>query len=235
MDMNTLTKFLESVTLLFQALFWPLIVLFILINLIKPLKKLLNDNNLSDLIIRAGPTGLEATIKKQQIVGSLAAASATQVKLAETTDKPIPPALNVQEITKLVDKVVTSSSFQRLSGATALWVDDMPSNNTYVRNALEELGIRFTICISTDDALKQLRYKMYDLIISDMGRPPDLRAGYTLLERVQEMKITTPFIIYAAGGRKSENQDEAIRKGAYGSTSGSDGLFALVINAITKD
>lgn len=65
-----------------------------------------------------------------------------------------------------------------------------------------------------------------------MGRPPDPRAGYTLLEKIQEMKITTPCIIYAAGGRIPEHQVEAHRKGAFGSTSGADGLFELVIKAI---
>src|SRR5207245_6927541 len=102
-----------------------------------------------------------------------------------------------KEIARTVDQLVTPRTSRQLEGASVLWVDDRPMNNTYERQALEALGIQFTISRSTEDALERLQTKSYNLIISDMARPPDPQAGYTLLEQVKARKITTPFIIYA--------------------------------------
>ena len=112
-----------------------------------------------------------------------------------------------------------------------LWVDDRPMNNTYERQALEALGIQFTISKSTEDALERLKRKHYDLIISDMGRPPDERAGYTLLDKMKELQITTPFIIYA-GSKRPEHVAEARNRGAYGTTNDPQELFEFVIDAL---
>ncbi len=123
---------------------------------------------------------------------------------------------------------------RQIEGATGLWVDDRPTNNTYERQALEALDIRFTISTSTEDALEKLRYKTYDVIISDMGRPPDQRAGYTLLEKIKAMHITTPFIIYA-GSRAPEHIAEARSRGAFGTTNVPQELFEMVIRALKEN
>lgn len=56
-------------------------------------------------------------------------------------------------------------------------MDDNPANNNYERQALEALGIRFTISTSTEDALEKIKVQNFDAVISDMGRPPDTQAG----------------------------------------------------------
>jgi CheY-like chemotaxis protein len=43
-----------------------------------------------------------------------------------------------------------------LAGKSILWVDDRPANNIYERQAMEALGIRFTISTSTEEALQML-------------------------------------------------------------------------------
>ncbi len=96
---------------------------------------------------------------------------------------------------------------------------------------LEALGIQFTISKSTEDALERLERKHYDLIISDMSRPPDQQAGYTLLEQVRARNITTPFIIYA-GSKKPEYIAEARKRGAFGTTNDPQELFELVVAAL---
>jgi len=65
------------------------------------------------------------------------------------------------------------------------------------------------------------------LIISDMGRGPDRRAGYTLLEALRSRGNETPFIIYT-GESNPQLQDEARDKGAQGLTNRPDELFQLV-------
>src|SRR5262249_30685114 len=106
---------------------------------------------------------------------------------------------------------------RRSSRPSVLWVDDRPSNNVFERRTLEEEGIDITISTSTDDALGKLVQHHYDAIISDMGRPPDSRAGYTLLEAARQQGIRIPYIIYASSDRP-EHTAEAVSRGAFGST-----------------
>ncbi len=79
----------------------------------------------------------------------------------------------------IVAEVVTPGVVRRTSKSNILWVDDRPSNNIYERQALEALGISFTLAKSTEEALEKISKQSFDAIISDMGRPPDSRAGYT--------------------------------------------------------
>jgi hypothetical protein len=66
-----------------------------------------------------------------------------------------------------------------------LWVDDRPDNNIIERRSMAAYNIDFVLAQSTGQALAELRKQQFDAIISDMGRPPDSRAGYTLLEAVR--------------------------------------------------
>src|SRR5205085_12233552 len=86
--------------------------------------------------------------------------------------------------------------------------------------------------LSFDQVVKVLDVIIsFDVIISDMSRPPDKYAGYTLLEKMKSMDITTPFIIYASG-KKPEYVAEAKRRGAFGSTNEPQELLEMVIQAI---
>jgi CheY-like chemotaxis protein len=127
----------------------------------------------------------------------------------------------------------TSPINLKLNGAKVLWVDDNPFNIGYPKNALEVLGIQFTMSTSTEEALEKIHLQKYDVIISDMGRPPDMQAGYTLLEELQKRSINIPFIICSSSDRP-EHRAEAARRGAFGSTNNSQELFNLVISALVK-
>lgn len=112
-----------------------------------------------------------------------------------------------------------------------LWVDDRPENNVFERQALESFGIRFVLSTSTEEALSEVQQEGFDAIISDMGRPPDQRAGYTLLKALRDQGNRVPFIIYA-GSRAPEHIAEARQRGAQGTTNRPDELFAMVLNAV---
>lgn len=116
--------------------------------------------------------------------------------------------------------------------ASVLWVDDRPRNQVDERNAFAVLGLQMTLSASTEDALKKLRMKKYQVIISDMGRPSDPRAGYTLLEQLPKLNRTTPFIIYSRQGSFPKNKAEARKRGAYGSTDHVQELVEMVVNAM---
>jgi DNA-binding NtrC family response regulator len=113
---------------------------------------------------------------------------------------------------------------------SVLWVDDNPSNNFYERRSLQQHGITFTLSTSTDDALGKLIRNHFDAIISDMGRPPDTLAGYTLLEWARKINVTVPFILYCP--TRPEFVVESKRRGALGQTSSLDELSTLLKAAL---
>ncbi len=69
--------------------------------------------------------------------------------------------------------------------------------------------------------------------ISDMGRPPDDRAGYTLLEQLRANGDQTPLIIYA-GSRSPEHVAEARRRGAFGCTNRPQELYEMVLAVLSN-
>jgi CheY-like chemotaxis protein len=132
-----------------------------------------------------------------------------------------------------VAEAATPRVIRRTAGAKVLWVDDRPKNNVYERQALEALGVGFVLALSTDEALEKLARQKFDAIISDMGRPPDPQAGYTLLDHLRASGDRTPFIIYA-GSRAPEHQAESRRRGAVGCTNQPSELLEMVLAAIGR-
>lgn len=225
-------KMIEITLALVQALIWPLVVLFILIYFGNPLKKFLSD--IGEFSFKAGASGLEATAKRQQIEAA-ALLGAASTKSPESLDGRKPSDVeNAREIADVVSRNVHPQRLRRLAEASVLWVDDAPANNIYERKALETLGLRFNISTSTEDALEKLRLRSFDVIITDMARPSDKQAGYTLLQALRDLGDTTPTIIYASSNLP-EHKAEARRRGAMGSTNNPQELFELVLGAIHGD
>jgi CheY-like chemotaxis protein len=115
-----------------------------------------------------------------------------------------------------------------------LWVDDRPDNNSYERQALEAMGIKFTLALSTQEALAILAKERFAAIISDMGRREGPREGYVLLDAVRASDPQTPFFIYA-GSNAPEHGQEARQRGAQGSTNRARELFDMVVQALPED
>ena len=138
-----------------------------------------------------------------------------------------------REAAEIVENV-TPQTLRLARRARVLWVDDRPQNNTLERRSLEALGVEFVISTSTDDALLKIKSQLFDVIISDMGRPPDPNAGYSLLDNLRASGNQTPFIIYA-GSSSLAHQAEARQHGAMGSTNRPAELFELVLSALGKN
>lgn len=133
----------------------------------------------------------------------------------------------------VVAEVVTPRAIRCARRSTVLWVEDNPYNNSYERQALEALGVSFVLAKSTDEGLNKISQQRFDAIISDMGRPPDSRAGYTLLDKLRSSGDQTPFIIYA-GSRDPEHVAESRRHGAIGCTNNPNELFEMVLSALDR-
>jgi len=213
---------------LVQVLVWPVIVVFILLYFGKALRQF--ASSLGEFSFKAA--GVEATAKRQQIEAAAFLGAAAASRPAGPLGTGQASAEDARDIAGVVAEKVTPRAVRQLSGTRILWVDDRPDNNSYERQALEALGIRFTLSMSTDDALEKTRVSRYDAIISDMGRPPDPRAGYTLLDALRKRGDATRFVIYA-GSNAPEHKAEARSHGAIGSTSRAQELFELVLSALT--
>ena len=220
---------MEAVVALIQALVWPLVVMAIFLVLRQEVKGFLH--RVGQVQLKAG--GFEAIATAQQAAesaSSLAFAVAKGSGQGTPEQSPEELASQVREIASIVGKAAASP--KKLAGGQVLWVDDRPENNVYERQSLEALGLRFTLSTSTEEALDKARSQSFDVIISDMGRPPDQRAGYTLLSKLRENGITTPYIIYSAGSASPEHKAEAAQHGAYGTTDRASDLFQMVIDAL---
>ena len=229
MDIKQVTELIEVLVSLISAISWPIVVVFIVVSFGEPIKEILR--NVSEFSLKAGVFEAKAKTQEIEAAASLGAAIAKHEGELHPDNK-ISTENESFKIPGLVNRVFQPRVIRRLTNRRILWVDDRPENNFFERRALEALGIQFTISTSTDDALKKLHQNNYDVIISDMGRPPDKRAGYTLLDEIQTMEINTPFIIYA-GSNLPEHKAEARQRGAYGSTNIATELFELVISSIS--
>lgn len=114
-----------------------------------------------------------------------------------------------------------------------LWVDDIPTNNTYAKEAFEAIGFRVTLAINTKEALSLLSRNKYAAIISDMGRKEGPREGYVLLDKIRETDNETPFFIYA-GSKSEEHKREIKQHGGQGTTNNANELFDMVTRAVIE-
>ncbi|MFZ1123622.1 MAG: response regulator [Candidatus Baltobacteraceae bacterium] len=219
-----------------KTLVWPAALLFLVALFEVPILAFLN--NLSKITLKAGDA--EATFEAQEVqakVGALLGAATafrpspegTQYATAETP--PLSPSTLTESASKL-SRIVSDDTLPTFSRASILWVDDRPENNTYLIQAFKELGIHVDTPRSTNDALELLNRRQYDVIISDMGRPPDQRAGYTLLSELRKRGTFPPVVIYA-GSDSEEHRKMAIDAGAIDSTNRPQRVFNTVTSIIS--
>ena len=184
MSVDDIVKLFDSVTKLLNVLIWPGIILFILIRFGRDLREFFSS--LGDLSLKGA--GFEASLKRKQaeVVAALSAAAASKPD-EDKIRKSV--AREVMIAAEVVAEVVTPRAIRRASRSTVLWVDDNPNNNSYARQALEALGVGFVFAQSTDKALMKISRQRFDAIISDMGRLPDSRAGYTLIDKLRSSRI----------------------------------------------
>lgn len=127
------------------------------------------------------------------------------------------PPVDVGRIRETVSQAFDPETAARLIGKSVLWVDDNPANNMLAVRALRRLQLDIEQVTSTELGLEALTRRHFDLIISDMGRGVNMRAGYELLEAVRNQGNKVPFFIFA-GSDKPEFRLEAEKRGAQLST-----------------
>jgi CheY-like chemotaxis protein len=222
LSIDDIVKLIDSAAKLTGVVAWPLLVGFVLVRFGPALKSFFES--LGEFSVKGA--GFEATAKrKAEAAAALAAATAARPSTSDELPR------DPRAAAEIVSQAVTPQVIRKAERALILWVDDRPQNNVYERQSLEALGARFIIAKSTDEALALLRSQNVDVVISDMGRPPDARAGYTLLSALRGGGNRVPYIIYA-GSNSAEHKAEARENGAQGSTNRASELFEYVLSAL---
>lgn len=130
--------------------------------------------------------------------------------------------------TKRTEQAATESRWKHI-----LWVDDNPNNNIYERHAFESLGFKFTLALSTDEALRILSEERFAAIISDMGRQEGSREGYALLDAIRKKGDQTPFFIYSSSNAPAHKR-ETRRHGGQGCTNNPRDLLEMVTGELAN-
>lgn len=201
-----------------------------------------------EIVAQAGRSRSPSVVRKDSSVSLLTVeqlermiAGAVSLAAASTKDKAVPA--NFDEVGMAVRSAAGKvlAGFQASAAAAregehdwqnkVLWVDDRPENNVYERQAMESMGLEFTLALSTNDALRVLASRRFAAIISDMGRKEGAREGYALLEAVRANDKITPYFIYA-GSRAPQHRREAVLRGAQGTTNIADELIEMVTRAL---
>jgi DNA-binding NtrC family response regulator len=144
--------------------------------------------------------------------------------------------ISAQQVVQNISGVFATrqGDLKALNQGRILWVDDHPENNTALINAFKELGIQVILTTSTEQAEELLAQSQFDVVISDMGRPPDDEAGKTLLKWMQSRALKTPVIIYA-GSWAAENLGKEKEIGALKITNDPSAVYHLALRAIQGD
>jgi CheY-like chemotaxis protein len=125
--------------------------------------------------------------------------------------------VDVDKIRSTVARAFTPTAIEHLIGKSILWVDDNPSNNELAARALRRMQLDVEQVTSTEAGLAAMQHRHFDLIISDMGRGTNMRAGYELLDAIRRTNPQLPFLIFA-GSDTPEHRREAQDRGAQLST-----------------
>jgi DNA-binding winged helix-turn-helix (wHTH) protein/CheY-like chemotaxis protein len=178
---------------------------------------------------RAPPTAYNGSRARWLMLAALAIAGAALVWQQQA----IVPEENAPPIAVPVTSAATESAPPARRQVIALWVDDKPENNERERAAMVALTISFLLARSTDEAVETLKRRPVDLIISDMARPGDPLAAYTLLERLRNQGNTTPLVIYTGSCSEAQRED-AVRRGALGCATRTSELMQLTLAVLEK-
>lgn len=117
-----------------------------------------------------------------------------------------------------------------LRGRRALWVDDNPSSTFYERVALSEMGVSVDVATSSEEGVIAGRNLRPDVIVSDMERDADGKAGLRFLQMVRQSGVGCPIVFYI--GRLDERL--GVPSGAFGITNRPDEVLHLVLDVLER-
>lgn len=220
-------KITNALATLISAAAWPVVVGGIVYLMRGTIERFMT--NVAEIKLKGAGGEIILTRDQAELVAVLTAATidpaaVQQISVKETAQKAL----------AVVKDKITAETMARTDTTRLLWVDDMPMNNMYILQAFRSIGITVVTALSTDEALDRLHRDIYDIIISDLGRPGDDMAGRTLLRKVRELGLSIPYIVYASA-RVLPLRDELVAAGALDCTNDPTTLFSLVVERTVGD
>lgn len=211
---------ITAIAALLGAIVWPALFLIVIIMFRTPLKAFVS--NMSQFSVKA--PGIEASASRLQAAAALGAATQRHASAGEGAELPT-------DVAQIAQALPDERQERGMMGATVLWVDDNPNSSVYERRALQAFGVSITGVLSTEEALSHLSVSTPDLVISDMSRPPDPTAGFTLLDAMHQSGYREPVIFYT-GTATTEQVQQARQRGALGLTNKPDDLLSMVVRVL---
>ncbi|AFY83231.1 response regulator [Oscillatoria acuminata] len=235
MNSDKVAEFFNGIISLIEAIIWPAFAVFFVVYFGDSIKKLINT--ISEFSLKAGPSGVEANVTRQLESAAMLGAASGQKKFSQESSDGGENADANNESRKIIHAIARVSDpkiSEELLTKKVLWVDDCLEENAYEQKALEVLGVQCSFSRNTEEAIAQIKASPYHAVISDIDRPPDDRAGYTLLEEIRRSGYYMPYILYDRT-ILPEHQSEARRLGANGCTTQPTELFETIISALIGD
>lgn len=207
--MESLSKLITALS----SLAWPAIVGFALCKFHKPIQLLIESARGRKFTLKVA--GNELTMEE---------ASEQQRKLLNDVQ------IQLAEIEKIIEDKndISFNAEARPSAITKriLWVDDSPKNNSYLVASLQERGHIVDIALSTKEGIRKFEDARYDIVVSDMGRPEDEKAGITLAKAIKSIKSDVPYFIFCGGWAARNLREESLSAGATDITSSGTTLLS---------
>jgi len=199
---------------LILSILWFLLVVVLLYLFYRPIRDDLLPNLTS---LKAG--GVEFSFVKESIDAAL--------KLAEKS-----PQWKVEVSSEDKDLALRRAKkhLKVFRDARFLWVDDHPENNVNELGMFGQLKVNTQTAKNTEDALEMLKSGGYDLVISDMERSADNKAGLKFLEKFRKDDKTTPVIFYLG----DFDPKKGVPAQAFGITKRPDELLHLILDALER-
>lgn len=172
--------------------------------------------------VNVGP--LRVQLQEEAMTAAALAARDWQAKTGDG-------GVDMGRLRSTVERAFQPQITDHLIGRSILWVDDNPANNELAMRALRKLLLDVVQVTSTEAALSAMEMRAFDLVISDMGRGENMRAGYDLLAQLRGSGRTVPFFIFSSDDRP-EFRVEAKRQGAQLSTNDMLELIDSVISTL---
>jgi CheY-like chemotaxis protein len=173
--------------------------------------------------VSVGPINFRVLEQQEAVVAAATAARSWSSDPAAAAGPDVP------RIRETIAKAFEPAVADTMMGKSVLWVDDNPANNELVVRALKKLNLDVVQATSTEAGLAELQRRRFDLVISDMGRGTNMRAGYDLLKAIRDQGSKVPFLIFA-GEDKPEYRRDAAERGAQLSTNSMLELMDKIID-----
>jgi CheY-like chemotaxis protein len=201
------------------AIAWPAAILYALYLLRESLPETMRRLSGFEVV----GVKLAMTDSRQAMLNAFDLAEKNRKWSAQATDAEKERALNKAK-----------SRLKVYDGSEILWIDDLPSNNRNESRMLRNFGAHIAFACSTEEALAAIKSgydeaKPFDLVISDIARPPDDKAGLKTLETFRAKGIALPFIFYIG-----QTPEDGVPQGAFGVVNRPDLLLTMVGDALAR-